>query len=208
MGENVYISFAKCTEIKSEKIRVSDVADVWCQNEKTLAQIKNTVIGNVNNAKDCVYTYTVISVIKQLEKKLPEITVNNLGDSEFLISYHYKKNPSIVWRIIKVIFISLIVFCGGAFAIMAYGNDIDIGKLFNFITDFFIGEEKGDSLVIEVAYSVGLSLGIILFFNNWGKRKQTKDPTPIQVSMRSYEEELYKTIIENNVREGKLGDGN
>lgn len=208
MGENVYISFAKCTEIKNEKIRVSDVADVWCQNEKTLAQIKNTVIGNVNNAKDCVYTYTVISVIKQLEKKLPEITVNNLGDSEFLISYHYKKNPSIVWRIIKVIFISLIVFCGGAFAIMAYGNDIDIGKLFNFITDFFIGEEKGDSLVIEVAYSVGLSLGIILFFNNWGKRKQTKDPTPIQVSMRSYEEELYKTIIENNVREGKLGDGN
>ncbi len=208
MGENVYISFAKCTEIKNEKIRVSDVADVWCQNEKTLAQIKNTVIGNVNNAKDCVYTYTVISVIKQLEKKLPEITVNNLGDPEFLISYHHKKNPSIVWRIIKVIFISLIVFCGGAFAIMAYGNDIDIGKLFYFITDFFIGEEKGDSLVIEIAYSVGLSLGIILFFNNWGKRKQTKDPTPIQVSMRSYEEELYKTIIENNVREGKLGDGN
>lgn len=208
MGENVYISFAKCTEIKNEKIRVSDVADVWCQNEKTLTQIKNTVIGNVNNAKDCVYTYTVISVIKQLEKKLPEITVNNLGDPEFLISYHHKKNPSIVWRIIKVIFISLIVFCGGAFAIMAYGNDIDIGKLFYFITDFFIGEEKGDSLVIEIAYSVGLSLGIILFFNNWGKRKQTKDPTPIQVSMRSYEEELYKTIIENNVREGKLGDGN
>ena len=61
---------------------------------------------------------------------------------------------------------------------------------------------------MELSYSVGLSVGVILFFNNWGKRKKVKDPTPIQMSMRNYEEEIYKTIIENNVREGKMGDGN
>ena len=91
---------------------------------------------------------------------------------------------------------------------MAYGNDIDIGGLFDVITEFFTGNDKDKRIIIEVAYSIGLSIGIILFFNNFGKRRQPKDPTPIQVSMRNYEEELYKTIIENNAREGKMGDGN
>lgn len=208
MGDNVYLNFSKCTEVKKEKIQLSDVAEVWCSNEKILHQIKAFVIGRINNDKDYVLTYTVISIIKLLEQKFQNITINNLGAPEFMIVYNHKKNPSILWQIIKIIFICLIVFCGGAFAIMAYGNDIDIGGLFDVITEFFTGNDKDKRIIIEVAYSIGLSIGIILFFNNFGKRRQPKDPTPIQVSMRNYEEELYKTIIENNAREGKMGDGN
>ena len=88
---------------------------------------------------------------------------------------------------------------------MAYGNDIDIGNLFKSITKDVTGNEE-NNIILEVAYSIGLSAGIIIFFNNFGKRKSIKDPTPIQVSMRSYEEELYKTIVENDTREGNCKD--
>ena len=208
MKENVYISFSKCIEIKNEKIKISDVADVWCSDNKLLSQIKTAVIGSVDGRSDRVLSFSVISVIQLLEQKFQNIAVVNIGDPEFLVSYKRKKSPCIIWQAIKVIFICGIVFCGGAFAIMAYGNDIDIGNLFQVITEFFVGENKEKSIILELSYSIGLSIGVVLFFNNWGKRKRSKDPTPIQVSMRNYEEELYKTIIENNVREGKMGDGN
>ena len=208
MKENVYISFSKCTEIKNEKIRLSDVADVWCSDSKLLSQLKTVVIGRVDGGSDRVLSFSVISIIQILEQKYQNISVVNIGDPEFLVSYRHKKKPCIVWNIIKIIFVCGIVFCGGAFAIMAYGNDIDIGNLFQVITHFFVGENEEKSIILELSYSIGLSVGVILFFNNWGKRKRPKDPTPIQVSMRNYEEELYKTIIENNVREGKMGDGN
>ena len=102
--------------------------------------------------------------------------------------------------------ISIIVFFGGAFAIIAYGNDIDIQNIFYVITDFCTGDAESNAMILQIAYSVGLSVGIIIFFNNFGKRKSVKDPTPIQVSMRNYEEDIYTTIIDDNIREGKTGD--
>lgn len=208
MNENVYISFSKCTEIQTEKIRLMDVADVWCANASILVQIKSLVIGKVDGTKDNALAFKVIDVIQILEQKLKHISVVNIGEPEFLVVYKRKKKNCAIWQAMKIIFICLIVFCGGAFAIMAYGNDIDIGNLFRVITEFFVGSNEEKSKILELSYSVGLSVGIILFFNNWGKRKKVKDPTPIQMSMRNYEEEIYKTIIENNVREGKMGDGN
>ena len=52
MKANVYISFSKCTEINNEKIRVSDVADVWCSDSNILHQIKMVVIGRVDGKND------------------------------------------------------------------------------------------------------------------------------------------------------------
>ncbi len=60
--------------------------------------------------------------------------------------------------------------------------------------------------VLEVAYSLGLALGIIVFFNHIGGRRITKDPTPIEVSMRNYEEDVNKALVDTAGREGKEVD--
>ena len=45
--------------------------------------------------------------------------------------------------------------------------------------------------------------GIILFYNHIGKRRITKDPTPIEVEMRLYEKDVNETIIDNAARMNK-----
>ena len=57
--------------------------------------------------------------------------------------------------------------------------------------------------ILEVSYSVGLAAGIIIFFNHVGGRRLTKDPTPIEVAMRNYEEDVDKTLIATAGREGR-----
>ena len=61
--------------------------------------------------------------------------------------------------------------------------------------------EPGGVNTLEVSYSVGLSVGIILFFNHIGGRRITKDPTPLEVAMRNYEEDVNRALIELADRE-------
>ena len=39
-----------------------------------------------------------------------------------------------------------------------------------------------------------------LFFNHFGGRKITEDPTPMEVEMRVYEDDVNKTLIEQEKR--------
>ena len=54
--------------------------------------------------------------------------------------------------------------------------------------------------VIGLEVHVGLAVGILLFFNHFASWKITVDPTPIEVEMRLYEENLNKTLIKNGGR--------
>ena len=53
---------------------------------------------------------------------------------------------------------------------------------------------------MEIAYSAGLMIGILIFFNHFGKRRFTVDPTPMEVQMRVYENDIQTTLIENAAR--------
>ena len=55
---------------------------------------------------------------------------------------------------------------------------------------------------LQVGYCIGLAVGIIIFFNHFGKKKITKDPTPIQVQMRKYANDIDTVFIENAGRKG------
>ena len=55
---------------------------------------------------------------------------------------------------------------------------------------------------MEIPYSIGLAVGITVFFNHCSKRKLTTDPTPIEVEMTTYEEE----VIKNQLSTAKKGE--
>ena len=54
--------------------------------------------------------------------------------------------------------------------------------------------------MLEISYSVGLAVGIIGFFNHFAAIKLNTDPTPLEVEMRLYEDNISKTLIANDGR--------
>ena len=59
--------------------------------------------------------------------------------------------------------------------------------------------------ILEIFYSLGIGIGVLFFFNHFGHGKPSKDPSPIEVQMRTYEEDVDKTLIaENNRGEKKV----
>ena len=61
------------------------------------------------------------------------------------------------------------------------------------------------AIIAEYCYSIGLGVGIIIFYNHFGPKKLTKDPTPIEVEMRKYERDINQTLIDGHNRDdGKV----
>lgn len=97
-------------------------------------------------------------------------------------------------RYLKSALIGIVIFFGSGFSIMAFHNDIGIVDLFAQIYTQVIGYAPEHIGGLEIGYSVGLALGILTFFNHISLKKRENDPTPLQVEVSKYEQDVEDTI--------------
>lgn len=200
MSKTVYLNISEITEVHHKEIQLKDVADVYCDDTAVMNKCKALRIKTIHLDKNERYIESTLDVIKKLVEMDPSISVNNVGEVNYIIDYHKKKKPNWVWQWIKTIAVCIISFCGASFAIMTFNNDVSVGDVFKEIYQIIMRKESSGFTILEVSYSVGLALGIIGFFNHFAKFKITSDPTPIEVEMRLYEDNVSKTLIQNDGR--------
>lgn len=202
----IYMKLDRNIEVQSQDVFLSDVASIRCQDSSIAARAKAIKIHKFhdNEQKRCVIS--VLKIIGLIEKECGNVTVESLGETDVLLEW-ISVNKHKGWQQwAKAAFVAAISFFGTAFTIMAYHNDIGIVKVFGEVHRIVMGQEPQGVSVLEVAYSVGLGLGIIIFFNHVGGRRITKDPTPIEVALKKYEQDVDTTLIETADREGKTID--
>lgn len=148
----------------------------------------------------------MLKVIEEIDRVCPGASVESIGEPDVLFEYiDVNKHKGFI-QTVKLIFVAMISFFGTAFTIMAFHNDIGINDVFVKVYEMVMGQPGDGYGILELAYSVGLAIGIIVFFNHIGGRRITKDPTPIEVEMRIYEEDVNKALIATADREGKSID--
>ena len=81
-------------------------------------------------------------------------------------------------------------------------NDVDVTKLFSQLHELVTGQETSGFTILEITYSIGITVGILIFFNHFGKKRFTVDPTPMEVQMRLYENDIQTTLVEDSARKG------
>ena len=79
---------------------------------------------------------------------------------------------------------------------MTFNNDVGIPEVFAQVYRLVMGEESNGFTILEIMYSIGIAVGILVFYNHFGGKRITKDPTPIEVQMRLYEDDVNSTLIE------------
>lgn len=202
----VYIKPKRNAEVQKEEVFFKDIASATCSDTHLLAKTKALKVYQFREGEKkraVISNLRLIELIQGLEKG---ITVENVGEMDTLIKFVKipEKKGMIVW--LKVLFVAMISFFGTAFTIMAFHNDIGIHDVFSRIYELVTGQKSGGFTALEIAYSLGLVIGITLFFNHIGGRRITTDPTPIEVEMRIYEKDVDDTLIETADREGKTID--
>lgn len=204
--EILYIKADKTTIVTNRKIFLRDIIKLYGTDKKLVKELNEEVVIVVPNEKKCKYAVSVLKIIEILQKQHPNVVVQNVGEQDFIVEYIPPGKKKKGLEIIKTIFVCLAVFFGSAFTIMTFNEDVSVDKVFNEFYQLVMGNSKEGGSILEIAYSLGLPIGIIIFFNHFLKIKIDSDPTPLQVQLRLYEENVSKAIIENASREGKTID--
>ena len=202
----LHLKIERNTVVWDRQVRLSDIADMECTDEAVLRQLKQkkvyTFREDAGSRKNQLVVISVLKIMEQIHKDYPELEISNEGETDFIIEYvPFPEKPEWV-NIIKTVVLCILIFFGAAFTIMAFNNDVGVGDVFAKFYRQVTGVESDSVTELEICYSIGLSLGILIFFNHVGRKKITHDPTPIQIEMRKYESDLDTAFIENAERKG------
>lgn len=203
----LYLKTDRNVLIQKPSVTLNDIAKMICTDEAALRQIKQLKVYTFHKKpgekkdKEQIQSFSILKIIELIQKEYPDLEIKNIGEIDFLLIYKPKpENKTLM--IIKSVVLCIVFFFGSAFAIMTFNKDVDVSKIFDQFYFQVMGQESSGVTALEISYSIGLAVGILVFFNHVGKKKITHDPTPLQVQMRKYEQDVDTTFIENSSRKG------
>ena len=206
--DTLYLKIDQNVVVQDYQVHLQDIASMECTNEAVLRQLKQKKIYTFQ-AKDTpkqkkkrMQVFSVLKIIQSIHEDYPELNVENLGESDFIIECNADVVENKMLDIIKTAVLCVVIFFGAAFTIMTFNNDVAVSDVFQQLYSQIIGKQSDGVTEIEICYAIGMPVRIIIFYNHIGKKKITQDPTPIEVEMRKYEQDVDTAFIENASREG------
>ena len=185
-GVELNIKVTPHVYVKNPKVLLKDVASIECVDQDMAEKIKQI----------------------HLHEFSEKIGKNN-GPTEFIIERTKKDmNPTKLkgWDMVKLWGLCVAIFFGSAFTIMAFHNDIGLTEVFEKYYMQIMGRSKPQFSELELSYTIGIATGILIFFNHLGKKKFSQDPTPIQVEMIKFKQDMDTTLLENATKKGHTQD--
>ena len=205
-GQILYIKGDKNKEVTKSDVLLGDILSMECADQTIVNRLKPVRLLKANGQGQKRYVVSILEVIAKIHEVCPNLTVENLGETDLIVTIEEQKKQKKVVQAVKSFFVLLVTFIGAGFSIMSFNNDVDVPKLFDQIYYLVTGTTSDGFTILELTYSLGMSVGILLFFNHFGKKRLTPDPTPMEVEMRTYEEDIEMTLIDEYSRKGKEKD--
>lgn len=208
MSEILYLKFEKNTCTYNRTVTLGEAGKMQCADSAIVNRLKTEKLHTFENVKKGKHScaarkvFSILEVVEKIHGVYPNLEIQNMGEQDFIVEYSTKPKEQPALTFFKVAIVCLICFFGSAFSIMAFNNDVSTVDMFGQFYKLMTGMESDGFTILELTYSLGLSAGIIAFFNHIGGRRLTKEPTPIEVEMRLYEDDVNTTLINTASRNG------
>ncbi len=203
MKRDIYIKLDNHVRTGHKEICLKDVASVYCGDGDLKTRAEQVVIFSFDGEEKEVIS--ILYIYEKLYEAVGEdIQMHSIGESDCVIDLTDGKRPPKLWSKIQVVFVSLVTFFGAAFSIMTYNEDAGVPDVFKTLYEMILGEPSGNG-VLEVTYSVGIALGVIIFFHHFEK-KGRRDPTAMEIQMDKYEKDVVEAYVKSSDRRGKSLD--
>ena len=205
MSKILYIKLEQCIQVVDPSVKIGDVAKLECADKNIVNRLKTEKLMTIDSDEKHRSVVSVMAVIQKIHEVYPELEVQNIGESDFIVGM--KPPKASPWKNgIKVFGVCLISFLGSVFAMMTFNEDVSALDSFRKVYSWVMGTPPVGVTVLELGYSLGVSVGIIVFFNHFGKRRLTPEPSPVEVEMSGYDKQVYTTVIQHAGRKGQEKD--
>jgi stage V sporulation protein AA len=102
--------------------------------------------------------------------------------------------------VVAIALVWLLLFIGSGLAIMNFHADVSMLEVHRRIYELITGKSEPFPLILQIPYSFGIGLGMIVFFNHLFKKKFNEEPSPLEVEMFMYQESVNHYVITEEYR--------
>jgi stage V sporulation protein AA len=198
MENTVYIRMRNRVQVKpNESVFLKDIAQI-ISAEEIHSTLEKLPVHKVSPEDNNIIIIDVMKVVRMITKKFPTVEVQAIGPTQTIIEVLLKKSP-VSYSLFLVVW--LLLFIGSAITIMNFHEDVSMQAVHQRIYTMITGKQESKPLLLQIPYSFGLGLGMILFFNHFFKKRINEEPSPLEVEMFKYQQSLDQYVILNENKE-------
>jgi len=193
----VYMRLRKRARLpRGSSIRLRDVAQLLTEPELE-AKLYDLTVHRPDRGDGNLVLIDILRVVSVIREAAPDASVEAFGEPHALVELYAQRRPAnriafaIVW---------LLLFFGSGLAIMNFHEDVSMPAVHRRIVYLLTGETVDHPYLLQIPYSFGIGLGMVIFFNHVFKRKINEEPSPLEVEMFKYEESVHQYVVTEEYR--------
>jgi stage V sporulation protein AA len=142
----------------------------------------------------------VLEVVRIINKSNPSLNIRNIGPLQTVIEIRTK---DLIPKKLLVAIVWIFLFIGSGLAIMHFHIDVNMKEVHKRMYYLITGQHTLQPVVLQVSYSLGIGIGMILFFNHLFKRRFNEEPSPMELEMFLYQETIDQYVIHHEKQRKK-----
>lgn len=205
MENTVYLRMRQRVFVQPHcSILIKDIAQIIAPDE-LVEQLGSLLAHKIQKEDKNIVVIDLMQVIRKIQEVNSAIDIQTIGPSQTIIEVKYPKKQI---TIVSFIAVWLLLFIGTGLAVMNFHEDVSMQEVHQNIFYMMTGSKDESPLLLQIPYSIGLGVGMILFFNHIFRKRLNEEPSPLEVEMFKYQQDLdqYVAINENKESMKRLND--
>ena len=192
LEKTIYIRMRNRLLAKPEEtIYLEDIAQIIAP-ETVISKLKKLKVHQISIKDKNIVIIDVMKVIRLISGLIENADVQTIGPAQTIVEVILKKKQMSLPFFILIWFL---LFFGSAMAIMNFHDDVSMRSVQEKLYKIITGVEDSKPWIFQIPYSIGLGLGMILFFNHVFKKRINEEPSPLEVEMFNYQMDLDNYVI-------------
>jgi stage V sporulation protein AA len=198
-GPTVYIRLRKRMCVRpGETLHLGRIAQLIAEPEYEQA-LRQLWVHQPQLHEGNIILIDMMLIVKKIKQLYPFLQIEHFGEPHCLIEVMEERKPP---NIVVIGLVWLLLFIGSGLAIMNFHADVSMALVHQRIYELLTGRWVEHPLMLQIPYSIGIGVGMAVFFNHLFKKKFNEEPSPLEVEMFMYQENVNYYVIHEEY--GKL----
>jgi stage V sporulation protein AA len=200
MSEVLYIRLRKRLSVKPQSlITLGDICQLYWDGVRE-EELGRMPLYQVKPEDGDLLIIDIMQVIRKLRSMYPDLSLEIQGSTQVIVEVKHPRKHS---NPLLVAFVWLILFVGAGLAIMNFHTDVSMLQVHQRIFYLITGVKNEQPLWLQIPYSIGIGLGMVLFFNHLFQKRIKEEPSPLEVELFLYQQNLDQYYIQHENKENQ-----
>ncbi|NNV05675.1 stage V sporulation protein AA [Geobacillus sp. C56-T2] len=173
-------------------VTLGQAAQIAAADGELVERLRAVPLYRVQPSDKTIVIIDMMQMVKAVLDVDESLDVQMVGPSQTIVEVVYEKRkvPLVVFLLVW-----LLLFVGSAMAIMNFHEDVSMQQVQRHLYEMITGQTVDKPLLLQIPYSLGLGIGMILFFNHWFRKRINEEPSPLEVEMFHYQQSIDQYVI-------------